>query len=84
MILCNTPPDLCSGFAFAVKSGRFQRSHVNAEQAVECYRTFLLSEGYRQVGTREFMPVGGGRRDIVCLPVPVIKSPALVRRALAA
>jgi hypothetical protein len=60
--LCGLPPHECRGDATRLSHGLAGlKSHGSAEEAFECYRAWLLRQGYRQVGGREFEPPGRGR-----------------------
>lgn len=60
--LCGLPAQECRGDAVRLSPGLpALRSHATPEEAFECYRAYLLRQGYRQVGGREFESPGGGR-----------------------
>ena len=54
--LCGVPADHCCGalsrFSRGLREG--SKSHTGPEDAFQCYRSWLLRQGYRQVGSREF------------------------------
>ena len=62
--LCGTPSDFCCGAftMFDAALGRCGRSkaHPTRVDAFKCYQKYLLSKGYKKVGTREFLPPDGG------------------------
>jgi hypothetical protein len=54
--LCGVPPHECRGDAHTLAPGLSGglKSHATPEQAFECHRAWLLRQGFRQVGSREF------------------------------
>jgi hypothetical protein len=59
--LCGVPVHECRGDAGGLSPGLSGlKSHATAEEAFECYRAWLLRQGYRQIGSREFVPPGIG------------------------
>ncbi|HKI30858.1 MAG TPA: hypothetical protein VKA46_03220 [Gemmataceae bacterium] len=60
--LCGLPAQECRGDAGGLSPGLSGlKSHATAEEAFECYRAWLLRQGYRQVGGREFEAPRAGR-----------------------
>src|SRR5262245_26012836 len=60
--LCGVPPHECCGTSGGLSPGLSfgLKSHATPEQAFECHRAWLLRQGYRQVGGREFESPHGG------------------------
>lgn len=59
--LCQTPTGYCKGSKTIVAPAMAGRlSHASAEEAFRCYVAYLLSQGYKRVGSREFAPPDGG------------------------
>ena len=59
---CPTPKDKCTGSLIFVNNslGKSMMAHGSSEQAFKCYCQYLLSQGYKQVGSKEFEPPNGG------------------------
>jgi len=55
---CGTPESFCSGAKTAFSTpwpiGASQKTHGSANQAFKCYASYLLGQGYKKVGSREF------------------------------
>jgi hypothetical protein len=60
--LCGVPSNECCGSAGKLSPGLSVglKSHADPEEAFDCYRAWLLRQGYRQVGGREFEAPDGG------------------------
>jgi hypothetical protein len=57
--LCGVPAHECCGSRATLAPGLSElKSHATPEQAFECYRAWLLRQGYRQIGSREFETPG--------------------------
>lgn len=58
---CSSPPAKCGGrstkYSQGVKSPT-PKTHATPQEAQKCYIRFLLSEGYTQLGPREFHKEG--------------------------
>jgi hypothetical protein len=54
--LCGVPPHECCGSHLKLAPGlpAELKSHATPQQAFECYRAWLLRQGYHQIGSREF------------------------------
>jgi len=54
--LCGVPFQECRGEAGKLSPGLSSglKSHVTPQEAFECHRAWLLRQGYKQVGSREF------------------------------
>lgn len=62
MVYCNTPPEKCSGKIIKVNHAQVNKilkAHSRPQEAFICYSSYLQNQGYRKVGTREFLPAGG-------------------------
>jgi len=60
--LCGLPAHECRGDSGGLSPGLpAVKSHATPQEAFECYRAWLLRQGYCQVGGREFQSPGGGR-----------------------
>jgi hypothetical protein len=40
--------------------GKTIKAHGSSEQAFKCYEQYLLRNGYKKIGSREFQPIAGG------------------------
>jgi hypothetical protein len=60
--LCGVPKNDCNGSFTKTSSGLGAASsaHATPREAFACMKRFLLSQGFVQVGSREFAPPGGG------------------------
>ncbi len=59
--LCQTPPHLCRGSKTVIAPALAGRpSHASPEEAFRCYVAYLLSQGYKRAGSREFAPPDDG------------------------
>lgn len=63
-ILCGVPDINCMGTWTAasngIRHGGQRKLHTSPEEAFKCYAKYLLSQGYKQIGPREFAPPDGG------------------------
>jgi hypothetical protein len=61
--LCGVPSHECCGSAGKLSPGLTSglKSHATPEDAFQCHRAWLLRQGYRQVGGREFEAPDTGR-----------------------
>jgi len=64
-VACQTPKKECTGGLTAVNNnlvgqGSPRKLHSSSEEAFQCYSSFLLRNGYTQVGSREFRQPDGG------------------------
>ena len=61
--LCGTPAAACGASLTKLNNGldgRGIKAHGTREQAYECQRRYLLSQGYTQVGSNAFAAPNGG------------------------
>lgn len=56
-ILCGVPPGKCCGADTSVGKTS-TKAHGSSKEAFVCYARYLLSQGYEQVGSREFKKPG--------------------------
>lgn len=60
--LCGAPGEKCGG-SLAILSAGFKNKgfkiHNSSSEAMACYRRYLISEGYTQLGPREFQKAPG-------------------------
>ena len=57
MYFCGVPTDKCGGGLGQLSAafrGRGVRVHSSPREAFACYRSYLLGQGYEQVGPRDF------------------------------
>ena|SRR5262249_12411861 len=60
--LCGVPPQECCGIVGGLSPGLAGlKSHATPEDAFQCHRAWLLRQGYRQIGGREFVSPTDGR-----------------------
>jgi hypothetical protein len=60
--LCGVPYQECHGDLSQLSPGMSGlRSHASPEDAFECHRAWLIRQGYRPVGSREFASPDDGR-----------------------
>jgi hypothetical protein len=61
--LCGVPFEECQGEAVKLSPGLSSglKCHATPEDAFECHRVWLLRQGYKQVGGREFESPHNGR-----------------------
>jgi hypothetical protein len=63
-VICGVPDANCSGSSTAasngIRHGGQRKMHGSHEEAFKCYAKYLLSQGYKQIGSREFAPPDGG------------------------
>lgn len=60
---CGVPKEQCKGSFTDLNSGTrnlIVKTHVSPEEAFKCHKNWLLSQGYTQVGNREFSPPNNG------------------------
>lgn len=59
---CGVPTDKCIGSLSQLSNGirRNPKTHSSPEQAFKCYAKYLLTQGYIQVGPREFASPNDG------------------------
>jgi hypothetical protein len=59
--LCGVPSDKCTGGMTGVSNGlkKAGKTHGSPAEAHKCYSKWLLSQGYTQVGPREYSKNGG-------------------------
>lgn len=54
---CGVPTKQCQGSTIIQNrglTGKIARGHVTNEEAFECYRRWLISQGYERIGPREY------------------------------
>ena len=52
-VLCGVPASYCKGAQLLVDK-RYMPVHATHSEAFECYAAWLISQGYRRIGSREF------------------------------
>ena len=59
--LCGVPSNQCVGGNYPVNKGfHINKVHNSPEEAFKCHARYLMSQGYTQIGSREFRPSDGG------------------------
>jgi hypothetical protein len=60
--LCGVPAQFCTGSNSSVSSAfkHNAKLHGSSEDAAKCYGKYLIKQGYKQVGSREYAPPDGG------------------------
>lgn len=60
--MCGVPRDKCTGGQENLNAGLQgpRKVHPTSEAAFNCHKNFLISQGYTQVGSRDFSPPDGG------------------------
>lgn len=83
--LCGTPNDSCVGAITQLNAGIRSRSkaHATREDAFKCYQKWLLSQGYKKVGGREFAPPEGVDDGYITLLNKKSKFGAIMRQGKA-
>jgi hypothetical protein len=65
-ILCGVPEEECTGGKFQTDQRLgTKKAHTSRKGAFDCRARWLRSQGYEQVGSREFKPPDGGPRLIL-------------------
>lgn len=56
-VLCGVPSEFCSGGNYVVSSGlgRSRKVHKDHEEAFKCHSNFLISQGFKKIGIKEFI-----------------------------
>lgn len=77
MHMCGVPKEACSGSDSQVNAGLGGRRkmHASPQEAFNCHKHYLLSQGYKQLDSRAFSPPDGG-------PVRVLNKPSRFGAAL--
>lgn len=59
---CGVPKELCNGGTVLTNKslGGSIKAHGTSEEAFKCHKRYLLSQGYEQIGSRDFRPPDGG------------------------
>jgi len=62
VVLCGTPDNECSGGNMRTSNSYrgLRKAHGSHTEAFNCYKKYLLKQGYEQIGSREFRPPDGG------------------------
>lgn len=56
--MCGTPKESCCGGLLKVNFAPTIKAHSSSKEAFNCKRNHLISLGYSQIGTREFLKEG--------------------------
>lgn len=56
--VCGVPKDFCQGSIKNVSFGEGIKVHGSSKQAFQCHKAYLLLQGYKQIGSREFQQPG--------------------------
>lgn len=77
MYMCGTPRDSCGGSLSQVNAslGGKRKIHASPQDAFNCHKNYLISQGYKQIDSRAFSPPDGG-------PVRVLTKPSRFGAAL--
>lgn len=65
--MCGTPKDSCSGSKYNVSHGMGggAKAHGSSEEAFRCHKRYLVSAGYKIVGSRELINPESGAIHIM-------------------
>lgn len=66
-VMCGVPKECCCGSPTMANQslGKSQKMHGSHEEAFKCYAQWLLSRGYKQIGSREFMAPNDGPIEVL-------------------
>lgn len=56
--LCGVPGGFCQGSLKNVSFGSGIKVHGSSKQAFKCHKAYLIQQGYKQIGSREFQKPG--------------------------
>lgn len=70
--ICQTPKDHCKGgkggTSQALNRKNAMKMHSTPQEAFACYASYLVSQGYERLSSREFRPPGGGPIEVLTKP----------------
>lgn len=66
LFLCAVPRESCAGFVYITDQHLPPKAHNSSSEAFKCHARYLKSQGYEQIGPREFRPPDGG--PVLVLP----------------